>query len=214
MKKCIICNKEFSSNRDWQLTCSKKCSYKRQVQKTHRNGFLKYRLDRNRDRFQTDRNEIVIKKNYAEVILYNRQSEEVARTIIDIKNVNNIKYYKWHLTGQGYVKNTEKGWLHYVVKKKRDGFIIDHINRNKLDNREKNLRYATYIENNRNKKANKPNKHGFVGLTYDERDSKWYPNVYIKGKVVGLGGYKDKKDAIKARIDGEIKYYKEFALKR
>lgn len=47
------------------------------------------------------------------------------------------------------------GHKHYsvhqlIMGKAPKGFCIDHINRNKLDNRRKNLRFVTYSENSIN----------------------------------------------------------------
>ena len=58
----------------------------------------------------------------------------------------------WYIQNNGYVlRNSDKKTLHSLIMGKKEGFVIDHINRNKLDNRKKNLRFVTYSANGINK---------------------------------------------------------------
>lgn len=50
------------------------------------------------------------------------------------------------------------------MKKISKGWVIDHINRNKLDNRLKNLRLATIKENSRNTSKQKGIKNKYKGV--------------------------------------------------
>ena len=69
--------------------------------------------------------------------------------------------YRWYLLPNGYAgramielpskERTSYVYLHKEVCKTPPGYIVDHINRDKLDNRSCNLRWATYSDNANNR---------------------------------------------------------------
>jgi len=85
--------------------------------------------------------------------------------------------YKWYLLKNGYAGRVEvevpakerKGYiyLHTVVSRPPKGLWVDHINRNKLDNRSCNLRWVTPSENalNKSQGAKRRSKSGYRGVT-------------------------------------------------
>ena len=83
---------------------------------------------------------------------------------------------------------------------------IDHINHDRADNRIKNLRQVSRSENSKNQKIAKNNTSGFMGVYYLKKTNKWYGQIRIDNKLIHLGYFSDKADAIKARKDAEIKY--------
>ena len=92
--------------------------------------------------------------------------------------------------------------------------ILDHINGNTLDNRKNNLRICTNRENTSNRtKLGTNNTSGILGVRFDNRRNKWYADIQYKGKCIFLGYFNIKEDAIKARIDAEKLYFKEFKSK-
>lgn len=55
------------------------------------------------------------------------------------------------------------------------------------------------------------NKSGVTGVSWSEKRNKWKSVLIFKGKTNYLGYFKNKDDAIKARLLAEIKYYGEHA---
>ncbi len=83
---------------------------------------------------------------------------------------------------------------------------IDHINRNKSDNRIANLRNANHEQNAQNRLKNSRNTSGYKGVTWHKRDQKWQSAITIKRKVIHLGYYQDPQDAYSAYIEASKKY--------
>jgi hypothetical protein len=84
--------------------------------------------------------------------------------------------------------------------------LIDHINRNPLDNRIENLRSADKIINAHNTRPRKNNKTGKKGVHFYK--GKYRASIYLEGKKVHLGSFERLEDAcakINTRRDEEIK---------
>ena len=123
-----------------------------------------------------------------------------------------ILHTTWYVDSSfGYVltnnlNNSEQNWkMHKAIyfncnKEEADKNIhmcIDHINNDRTDNRIENLRLATIVENNKNKKIN--NKYGLVGLL---PNSKGYRSVFgVEGHRICT---KTKYDLEEAKIDNLI----------
>lgn len=91
---------------------------------------------------------------------------------------------------------------------------IDHINRNKLDNRIENLRAATRLENAKNLPIKVNNTSGVCGVNWNKKDKKWHARIWINKKRVFIGGFELIEDAIKARQEYEDLIYKNFTGER
>lgn len=76
---------------------------------------------------------------------------------------------------------------------------IDHINRDKTDNRPSNLREVTKGQNQKNRPLQRNNTSGANGVHLDPRSGKWFALVKVDGRVHRVGTYSDKKIAIEAR---------------
>ena len=71
--------------------------------------------------------------------------------------------------------------IHYIPnpENKRE---VDHINRDRSDNRIENLRWATHSENNQNKGMGNTNTSGHKNICYSKRDKLWIFQKNINGK--------------------------------
>lgn len=115
--------------------------------------------------------------------------------------------------------NNHDGYLMLVVSKKKvflhrlawlavygefpKGFI-DHINKNRSDNRIENLRDATKVENGMNRKLSSNNKSGFTGVSWSGTHKKWISQISDNKKRILIGYFDDKESAIVARKEKEI----------
>ena len=96
-------------------------------------------------------------------------------------------------------------------KTDEDDRIIDHINRDKLDNRKCNLRISDKTGNNRNVGLQKNNTSGITGVGWNRQMNKWIAQITVNYKTIYLGSFNDKEDAIKCRLTAEKKYFGEYA---
>lgn len=85
-----------------------------------------------------------------------------------------------------------------------EGYQIDHIWHNRLDNRIENLRLVTVTENNRNQSKLKTNKSGVTGVHWDKKRKKWVATIWINNKIKYLGGFENIVDAITVRKSAEM----------
>ena len=157
-------------------------------------------------RTERDKNEIIDCGDYCEICLY-QKNKEIARTKIDKEDLEKIENYKWCLSKIGYtagVINKKLIYLHQFILSKKQKFDIDHINRDKLDNRKQNLRHCTRSQNCINRKIS--------GITWHKGVNKWRARITINYKEIRLGCFKYKQDAINVRINAEKQYFKKFKI--
>ena len=143
--------------------------------------------------------------------------------IFDKEDYNNIKNIYWNKTNKGYIRgyykqqnsNKRKAiFLHkYLFNDFDNKFVIDHINRNKSDNRRENLRICNQQENVFNSSIPKNNTSGFIGV-YKVSNSTWEASIMIDRETIKLGRYKNIEDAIVARLKAEKEYFGDFAPQR
>lgn len=83
---------------------------------------------------------------------------------------------------------------------------IDHINRDRTDNRWENLREATNQQNQLNTGLRSTNKSGVTGVSWSKKARRWYAAITVDGRMKNLGFYEEIADAIAARVAAEQKY--------
>lgn len=161
------------------------------------------------ERTKYDANEIVEYEDHAEIVLYDSEGKEIARTLIDLEYTDLVKKYKWHLT-HGYVFSHNFGFLHRLIMNPTDDLVIDHINHNPLDNRRCNLRICKQQENIMNKSIQSNNTSGVTGICWIKNRNKWLAQIYVNKKNKFLGYFNTKEEAIEARRQAEIIYFGEY----
>lgn len=81
--------------------------------------------------------------------------------------------------------------------------LIDHIDRNGLNNRITNLRLADKRGNALNARMRADNTSGVVGVTFDASRGKWQAQIGSRGTTFHLGRYDTLADATSARRQAE-----------
>ena len=130
--------------------------------------------------------------------------------LFDKDDYDLIKDYYWYVNTKGYVvssksRNNKGGLLmmHRLIMGKPQGYMIDHINRNRNDNRRCNLRLADAKLNSQNRNLGKNNKSGYLGVFRE--GNKW--RVEICNRYVGA--YDTYEEAVEARRKAELELWGE-----
>jgi hypothetical protein len=130
-------------------------------------------------------------------------------TLVDNDLFEYLNQWKWFFK-QGYAVRNEKPntiFMHRVINNTPSGYVTDHINRNRLDNRRRNLRTATIRDNARNRSIPITNRSGYIGVSLYKRTGSWIAYISINGKKKSLGYYDTIKEAVNARKRAEKQYY-------
>lgn len=142
------------------------------------------------------------------VSLYDKRGNQICEFVTDSDSYEKIKMYKWSLNSHGYVKSGKNTILHRIIAGCTDGKIhIDHIDRDRLNNRSSNLRFATISENQRNTALTKRNSSGFKGVSRFE--DIWQAAIRVNNEQIYLGHFKTKETAALAYDKAVKKYHGE-----
>ena len=89
------------------------------------------------------RNEYIVYNDYAKLNILDKNGNIKITALVDIDDVDKLKRYSFRYDTGKYIKAAQKGktkYLHRIVLNYDGDMEVDHINRNKLDNRKSNLR--------------------------------------------------------------------------
>jgi hypothetical protein len=134
-----------------------------------------------------------------EIPLRRRDGSVAAVALVDAEDYEDIASFKWYLGSRGYAlrsyrDNTGRSRAEFMHRRlmgltQGDGFQTDHINRDKLDNRRRNLRIVTQSENEQNKVGTKACS-GVRGVHWRADRGKWWVRLVVDGRQI-LGGHYD-----------------------
>jgi hypothetical protein len=135
------------------------------------------------------------------------------QALVDDADYDMFSQWKWcyHL---GYAKRRSAGgrkgskilFMHREINETPDGFVTDHINGDKLDNRRSNLRTATKRLNAANTGVPSNNTSGVKGVYLRSDGKKWCAVIMVEQKTIFLGSFGDINDAAMARAHAEREF--------
>lgn len=152
-----------------------------------------------------------------EVPLHNRKGEVVAVALVDDADYELVSQHSWHLyqnverNSGPYARTTlmpgrRNVTMHTFLTGRK---LVDHANRNGLDNQRHNLRDATVAQNNINRSG--WGKSRFPGVSWHGQAGKWRARVGVNGSRRSLGLFDTEEEAYAARCRAAVSIYGEFA---
>ena len=113
---------------------------------------------------------------------------------------NNKGYIRFDLYVNGKSYNVYGHHFAYYFVYSECPYEIDHINRDRSDNRIENLRGVTRTENQHNRNPK--------GYSYNKKEKKFQAQIKVNSKSIHLGWFKEEDDARKAYLEAKVKYHK------
>lgn len=101
-----------------------------------------------------------------------------------------------------YAMDKDGTTLHAHLFPHRDGYEIDHINLDTMDNRRQNIRYCTHQQNQINQPIQKNNTSGVSGVNWYLPRNKFRARIKVGQHEIHLGYYKTFTEAVQARNVG------------
>ena len=148
------------------------------------------------------------------VVIRDAFGEPIREILIDYNSILKLATYKMSKS-HDYIMLSKKGdefdgfSLHRFLLNAKKGEVVDHINRNKDDYRLSNLRKTNHSGNNRNRSS--VDLDNVLGVFYRNDRDKFFSRLTLNKKILSLGTFNTFKEAVIARLNGEIKYYKEYS---
>jgi hypothetical protein len=154
------------------------------------------------------KNKYIIEGKVTKVIVLSKGEEFVC--LIDTKDLEIIKSLgtSWHIniSGNNYKSvRTDKQvngkkvsiTMANLIMSPPTGMIVDHVNRNPLDNRKENLRVIPSWGNSQNISLLSNNKSGIRGVSWHKKLGKWRAKAVINKKHHHLGYFENIEEAEK-----------------
>lgn len=164
-------------------------------------------------------------KEEMKIIVINSPKYGKHEVFVDDEDFDLVDKYTWHLqvvkksnlkyAGTNvYNSETKKCTqikMHRLIMKFPE-FIIDHFDRNGLNNQKANFRLCSHTENVRNSVVIQINNTtGFRGVFFEPKKKLYRAMIGVDGKIVGGGRFKSPLKAAMRYNELALKYHGEFA---
>lgn len=132
---------------------------------------------------------------------------------VDAGDYEWLSRWQWSMRG-GYAARMEKRtpiYMHRAIANPPEGMIVDHKNRNKLDNTRDNLRVCTQQQNAGNRSKRRGTHSRFAGVGFNKQYGKHFAAVNARGERFFLGYFANEVEAARAHDAKAVELYGEFA---
>lgn len=132
-----------------------------------------------------------------------------ASVLIDDDDLSAVQHFRWRLSKDGYAfagSGSKSFSMHRMLLDAKKGEIVDHKNRNRLDNRRINLRLVDARLNALNRGSHRNAQSRFKGV--NRHPHGW--QVYVRSKYIGI--FKDELSAAEAYDAAAVAEYGDQAV--
>jgi hypothetical protein len=140
--------------------------------------------------------------------LRRRDGSVRAYAVVDAADADWVNQWRWSLNYNGYAVRTDRSeGRQRTIRLQRallglsehDTHEADHIDRDRLNNRRRNLRALPAVSANRqNQSSHKGSTSQYRGVSWNARLGKWAAHVRIEGRSTYLGAFEREIDAAEA----------------
>jgi hypothetical protein len=163
-------------------------------------GFMRIKLSKSEN----------VEAKYRYAIIDPEDYEKIAIDDWQLYNNHNYKYYAVRLEDCKVVFMHRQIMGPFDCAQGKSGKVVDHRNREGLDNRKSNLRLATRSQNNCNRKQKKGTSK-YRGVCYNKRTKKWRAYISFNGIYKSLGYFENEEEAGRAYDEAAKELHGEFA---
>lgn len=140
----------------------------------------------------------------------------------DDADYESLMRYEWfavEIRGDWYAARKAKAgeqpatiYMHRQIMGESEKPLIDHIDRNGLNNQRANLRFATRAQNMMNTARQSRNTSGYRGVVWCKRLGKWRAQIGVNYRKIMLGTHSTKRAAAEAYDEAARELFGEFAV--
>jgi hypothetical protein len=145
---------------------------------------------------------------------------QVAR--VDDEDYEWLSKWKWHASWQPHTLSYMAAYktsgmprrtllMHRLILNAPDGMFVDHEDHDTLNNQRHNIRLATPLQNQFNRRKLRPFSSIHKGVCWHQLTNKWRAEINVDGRKLHLGLFANEEDAARAYNEAAKKYQGEFA---